>query len=99
MNRAKKINLISEEYEPDSIGQMIATETKNEVWAMVRDVSKSESERPVEGLRPSKVFDVFVTEYNGEENIEYKEVKYRIYRSYLRDDSKIELYGGVRVGQ
>lgn len=99
MNRAKKINLISEEYAPDSIGQMIATEETHQVWAIVRDVSATESERPIEGLRPSKVFDVLVTEYNDEEDVEYKGVKYRIYRTYLRDDSKVELYGGVRVGQ
>ena len=99
MNRAKKIKLISEEFEPDSIGQMIPTEKETEIWAMVRDVSATESERPVEGLRPSKVFDVLVTEYSDEENVEYKGVRYRIYRTYLRDDSKVELYGGVRVGQ
>lgn len=99
MNRAKKIKLISEEFEPDSIGQMVPTEKEHEIWATVRDVSATESERPVEGLRPSKVFDVLVTEYSDEENVEYKGVRYRIYRTYLRDDSKVELYGGVRVGQ
>lgn len=98
MNRAKKIKLISMTYEPDEIGQMIPIETETEPFAIVRDVSGSESERPVEGLRPSKVFDVLMTEYDGQEVIEYKAARYHIYRTYLRDDARIELYGGVRIG-
>lgn len=98
MNRAKKIKLISMTYTPDVIGQMIPTETETNPFAIVRDVSRSESERPVEGLRPSKVFDVLMTEYDGQEVIEYKGARYQIYRTYLRDDARIELYGGVRLG-
>lgn len=98
MNRAKKIKLISMTYERDEIGQMIPTEAETNLFAIVRDVSGSESERPVEGLRPSKVFDVLMTEYDGQEVIEYKGARYHIYRTYLRDDARIELYGGVRIG-
>ena len=85
-------------YAPDEIGQMIPTEAETNPFAIVRDVSGSESERPVEGLRPSKVFDVLMTEYDGQEVIEYKNARYHIYRTYLRDDARIELYGGVRIG-
>ena len=98
MNRAKKIKLIAKTYAPDSIGQMVATEKVTEPFAIVRDVSATESTRPVEGLRPSKVFDVLMTEYDGQEVVEYKDVRYHIYRTYLRDDARIELYGGVRIG-
>ena len=98
MNRAKKIKLIGKTYTQDEIGQSIATETVTEPFAIIRDVSGAESERPVEGLRPSKVFDVLMTEYNDQETVEYKDVRYHIYRTYLRDDARIELYGGVRIG-
>lgn len=98
MNRAKKIKLIEKTYTQDAIGQSIATETATEPFAIIRDVSGTESERPVEGLRPSKVFDVLITEYDGQEVIEYKGTRYHIYRIYLRDDARIELYGGVRIG-
>lgn len=98
MNRAHKITLIGKTYTEDSIGQLIPTETENKVFAYIRDVSKSESERPIDGLVPSKVFDVYVTEYENEEEVEYKGIRYQIYRTYLNDESRVELYGARRVG-
>lgn len=98
MNRAHKITLIGKSYTEDEIGQQIPTETERKVFAYIRDVSQSESARPVEGLTPEKVFDVHVTEYEDEEDVEYKNVRYRIYRTYLNDDSRVELYGARRTG-
>ena len=98
MNRAHKITLIGKSYTEDEIGQQIPTETVKKVFAYIRDVSQTESARPIEGLTPSKVFDVYVTEYNGEEDVEYKGIRYRIYRTYLNDDSRMELYGARRTG-
>jgi SPP1 family predicted phage head-tail adaptor len=98
MNRAHKIKLIGKTYTEDDIGQQIPTETERNVFAYIRDVSQTESARPIEGLTPSKVFDVHVTEYENEEDVEYKGVRYRIYRTYLNDDSRMELYGARRTG-
>lgn len=98
MNRAHKITLIGKTYTEDEIGQLIPTETEVKVFAYVRDVSQTESARPIEGLIPSKVFDVRVNEYNDEEDVEYKGVRYHIYRTYMDDDSRMELYGGKRTG-
>lgn len=98
MNRAHKITLIGKTYAEDAIGQLIPTETENKVFAYIRDVSQSESSRPIEGLTPSKVFDVYVTEYNNETDVEYKGVRYTIYRTYLNDESRVELYGARRTG-
>lgn len=98
MNRAHKIKLIGKTYTEDDIGQQIPTETERNVFAYIRDVSQTESARPIEGLTPSKVFDVHVTEYENEEDVEYKDVMYRIYRTYLNDDSRMELYGARRTG-
>lgn len=98
MNRAHKITLIGKSYTEDEIGQRIPTETEKKVFAYIRDVSRSESERTIEGLNPSKVFDVYVTEYQGEEDVEYKGIRYKIYRTYLNDESRVELYGIRRIG-
>ena len=98
MNRAHKVTLIGKSYTEDDIGQQIPTESENKIFAYIRDVSQTESARPIEGLTPSKVFDVHVTEYNDEEDVEYKGVRHRIYRTYLNDDSRIELYGARRTG-
>ena len=98
MNRAHKIKLIGKSYTEDEIGQQIPTETERNIFAYIRDVSQTESARPIEGLTPSKVFDVHVTEYKSEEDVEYKGIRYRIYRTYLNDDSRMELYGARRTG-
>lgn len=98
MNRAHKITLIGKSYTEDDIGQQISTETERKIFAYIRDVSQTESARPIEGLTPAKVFDVHVTEYENEENVEYKGVRYSIYRTYLNDDSRMELYGARRTG-
>lgn len=98
MNRAHKVTLIGKSYTEDDIGQLIPTEAERKIFAYIRDVSQTESARPIEGLVPSKVFDVHVTEYKDEENVEYKGVRYRIYRTYLNDDSRIELYAARRTG-
>lgn len=98
MNRAHKITLIGKTYTQDEIGQQIPTESERSVFAYIRDVSRTESERPIQGLIPSKVFDVIMTEYKDEESIVYKDARYQIYRTYLRDDSRIELYGARRTG-
>lgn len=98
MNRAIKIKLIAESFQPDAIGQNIPTETNTEVFAITKDVSRDEFNNPVDGLRPSKVFRVLVTEYHDEEIIEYNNTRYTIYRTYLRNDARIELYAGERIG-
>lgn len=98
MNRAYKIKLVKLSYFPDAIGQLVPSETYTEPFAIIRDVSRTESERPVEGLRPSKVFDLLMTEYDGEDIIEFQGERYTVYRTYLRDDARIELYTGVRIG-
>ena len=98
MNRAHKITLIGKSYTEDEIGQQIPTETERKVFAYIRDVSQSESARPIEGLTPEKVFDVHVTEYEDEDKVEYKGIRYSIYRTYLNDDSRVELYGARRTG-
>lgn len=98
MNRAIKIKLIATSFQPDAIGQNIPTETYTEVFAITKDVSRDEYNNPVDGLRPAKVFRVLVTEYHDEEFIEYNGTRYTIYRTYLRNDARIELYAGERIG-
>ena len=95
---AHRITLIGKKYDEDEIGQQIPVETENKPFAYVRDVSQTESARPLEGLTPSKVFDVRQNEYHDEDTVDYKGVRYRIYRTYLNDDGRVELYGAKRTG-
>ena len=99
MNRAKKIKLISNAYTCDSIGQFVPTESEKSVFAIVRSASQSEFFNAGEnGFKPDKVFDVLMTEYEGQMRVKYGNDIYSIYRSYVRDDGRIELYTEMRVG-
>ena len=101
MNRVKKISLITKTYEIDDIGQTIEKISKAERFAYVRDVSQSEFFNAGQnGFKPSKVFDVLVTEYNDEDEIECDDTFYQVYRTYTNyNTGRVELYTEKRVGE
>ena len=99
MNRAKKVYLISKVYNPDDIGQYIDTETKDPVFALLRSASASEASQAEDGFKREIVFDVRLNEYNGQDEVEYKDERYTIYRHYFNHDTGFcELYTERRIG-
>lgn len=99
MNRAKKIKLLTSTYTTDSIGQRVPTKTEKSVFALIRSASQSEFFNAGEhGLKPDKVFDVLITEYDGQGEIIYAGNTYTVYRTYERDDGRVELHTEKRVG-
>lgn len=99
MNLAEKIALISIEYTQDDLGQWIETRTKSEVFGIVDSVTMNEFyQAGMQGFKPEYRILVWMTEYSGEEILEYKDKTYQIYRSYRRDDGRIELYVTERKG-
>lgn len=99
MNRAKKINLLTSSYTSDDIGNITPIESKKAVFAYVRSASQSEFFNAGEaGFKPDKVFDVLLTEYDGQSGVEFGSDVYTIYRTYDRDDGRVELYAEKRVG-
>lgn len=101
MNRVNKINLISWTYEPDDLGQLVPVPHKTEVFAYVNDVSQREFyDAGQGGLKPRKVFDVLITEYDGQSEIEWNEEQYQVYRSFSNAKTgRVELYTEIRVGE
>ena len=99
MNKAKSISLHTIAYTTDAIGQQISSVTLKPVFAYVRSASQSEFFNAGQnGLKPDKVFDVLVTEYDGETELTYNNEVYSIYRVYERDDARVELYTEKRTG-
>ena len=93
MNIAEKISLVTKTYTADSIGQRKETRTTTDVFALVESASQSEFFNGGQnGLRPEFKFTVLLNEYIGQETLIYKSVEYTIYRTYRRDDGRIELY-------
>jgi len=99
MKHSSKIKLISKTYVVDAIGQRVATDTLKEIWCDVKSVSGQEfAQAGSEGIKPKFVFAVWESEYNEETELMYDNVAYSIYRTYSRDDGRIELYTQKRVG-
>ena len=100
MNLAEKIALITTEYGQDDLGEWTETQTKTEVFAMVNSVTMNEFYNAgLQGFKPDYRFTVWLNEYDDQELVEYKDKIYAVYRSYRRDDGRIELYVNEKKGE
>lgn len=99
MNHAYKITLLTSKYTQDAIGQWIKTVEETDVFATVSSVTMSEFfQAGMQGFKPEYRFMVWMNEYHDEEELVYNDKVYSIYRSYIRDDGRIELYVTERKG-
>lgn len=100
MNQAAKIALQKTTYTQDDLGEWVETASDVNVFAYVSSVSMSEFyQAGMQGMKPEYRFLIWQTEYEGEETLKYNDVIYTIYRTYLRDDGRIELYTTLRKGE
>lgn len=100
MNQAAKIELIKTSYEQDSIGEWVETQTREKIFAYVESVTMSEFyQAGLQGFKPEFRFLIWRNEYDGQDLLEYNGLVYTIYRTYSRDDGRIELYVTLRKGE
>lgn len=100
MNLAEKISLITTTYTQDDIGEWIEAQTKTEVFAVVSSITMAEFyQAGMQGLKPDYRFTIWLTEYDNQDLVEYKGKIYSVYRSYRRDDGRIELYVNEKKGE
>ena len=93
MNLAEKIALVSIEYTQDDLGEWTEVWTKREIFARVESVSMSEFyQAGMRGLDPDYKLTIWMNEYENEELVDYNGKIYAVYRTYRRDDGRIELY-------
>lgn len=94
------IVLIAETYTENSIGVRVPTETRREVWAHMRSVTRAEwSAAGLAGLQPAIVAETNRVNYAGEKLAEVNGTRYAVYRTYAADNSDvIELYLEERAG-
>lgn len=102
MRKAITLDLITKQYTTDAMGQKIYTEKTSTVFATLTSISRAEwvsySQSGRQGLVPAYVAEIFMGDYNGESIAIYDGVKYGIYRTYERDDEKVELYLEKKAG-
>lgn len=93
------IKLCSATYRKDSKGVMRETETISDpIMAEIKSAGANEwFEGGRNGLNPEYTFIINRLEYNSEETVIYGNVKYSVYRTFIKGD-RIELHCEKRKG-
>ena len=84
----------------DELGQKEEIKTFNrQVFCKKKSVPQSEFFQAGQSdIKASCIVIVHILDYQEEREVKYREKEYSIYRTYERDDEKIELYCEVVVG-
>lgn len=85
----------------DDLGQVEVIEEgfTRQVFCEKKSISQNEFfQAGQNGFKPECVLIVYSLDYNEEQKIQYNNKTYSIYRTYERDDERIELYCEVKVG-
>lgn len=86
-------SLIHVTHELDDINQTVDKETPIKIPVEVKSIGRAEwNAAGQQGLTPSMTLVTSSINYNKEEIVEYESERYAIYRTFVRDDGKIELY-------
>ena len=86
----KIIYLISTTISKDDIGNQIEADEKRMIYANEYSVNSVEFyNASAVGIRPSKSFEIYSFEYNGEEKIEFEQKNYSIIRTQGKGEKLI----------
>lgn len=99
MDRSCVLTLISQSYSADSIGQMVPTETRRDVFCNLTSVSATEFFDAAQiGLKAELRATLFAPDYQDEEIVELGGVRYSVYRTYIGKKETVELYLERKAG-
>ena len=92
--------LVSTEVITDEIGQQIrSAEELTEIFCNVKSASSNEFYRAAsDDIKAEKVIETDKENYLGQQVVAYENVKYAIYRTYIKQDGIIELYCTQKAG-
>ena len=78
---------------------MDGNEDRSGCFARIESITMSEFyQAGMQGFKPEYRMTVWLNEYSGQELLEYNSKVYTVYRTYRRDDGRIELYVTERKG-
>lgn len=93
MDRSEVLTLIREAKSQDEYGVWRTSESSRNVFCNVTSVTASEFfDGGRNGLNPEYRFIVFFGDYNGERIVEFKGLRYAVYRTYHAKTDVLELY-------
>ncbi len=97
--RDEIISLISTSIVADDIGNQIEQEVSKEVFCTIESISQAEYfSASQSGLKSQFKVTIFEFDYNGATIVDYNSKRYSVYRTYLRNDERIELYLASKAG-
>lgn len=95
----RKVNLIKQVFTENTLGEHVATETVNTVWAEVESVTGvAWSEAGVLGIKAELTATMPGVNYGGEKVVAVGGIRYAVYRTYATDADEIQLYLQEEVG-
>ena len=100
MTRDGEIMLVFPTMQADEYGipQQTGEETRT-VMARVKSITASEFfEAGRNGFKPEFRFDMFLYDYDGQKELEYKGVRYTVYRTFMGKSDTVELYVTLKGG-
>lgn len=94
----KIIFLLQNQAESNSAGDVINVITKKKRIAEIQSIGQNQSyQAAAVGLKAQFTAIIWNVEYNNEEYLEYQGKQYKITRTYIRDDERIELTCSSKV--
>ncbi len=86
------IYLLQNTTEVNSKGDVINRITEVKRYAEIQSIGQNQSyQAAAVGLKPNFTAVIWKFEYNNEAYLKYHDIQYKITRTYIRDDEKIEL--------
>lgn len=101
MDRSREVTLVAKAYTPDSIGQLLPTETTRTIYANIRSASRAEWAAAGQlGFQPELVVTCFSPDYEEghERTVIVDSRRYEVYRTYQASGEMTELYLRREVG-
>ena len=93
MDRSDVVSLIAQTFFRDEIGQEASKETKRDVFCNVSSITRNEwFEAAKSGFQPQLRITMLRYDYQNERIVEFKGVRYAVYRTYESQKELIELY-------
>ena len=86
------LELISIEYEQNSIGDIIENKIYTEIFGKRKSIKQSEFyQAQSTGLKPEIAFEIYSLEYNNEKLVRYNNKEYKVLRTYQKSIDKLEI--------
>ena len=87
------ITLLTITEAPNTIGDIVGTITRADVFAQVRSIGMKESyEALAVGLKPEMAFVIAdYYDYDSQEFIEYNSLRYKVLRTYRKGSNELEI--------